>query len=146
MGFDDYALVALPPGKTIEVKLDQLPRAPIVHLEHLGETNKAYLDDQIAQANAKFAWEAGSKKKQISKKKLAERRQKCADILVKHSVRKLETTHSNGAEATLADVPLWMETIIKFTPELVDLMWDLANNAENYRDAPASDPKELAEK
>lgn len=145
MGFDDYALAALPPAKTLPLKLDQLPREPVVHLEHLGETNHKYLDDQIAQSNAKIAT-GGTKHHQVSKKKIREMRAKRADILVKHSIRNLETTHSNGTPATMADVPMWMEKVLEHTPELVDMMWDFASNAELYRDAPLSDPKELAEK
>lgn len=146
MGFDDYEQAALKPGKTVAMKLDMLPRSPVVHLEMLGETNATYLNDQIAQANAKLVTAGSGGKKQLSKKRLLEMRERRADIISKHGIRKLEATHSNGKTATQDEIPEWVASVLKWTPDVIDQIWDFANNPEFYRDAIVSDTEQLAEK
>jgi hypothetical protein len=141
----DYSQFVLKTGKTVPFKVNMLPGEPVAHIEHLGESNASYLSDQIAQANAKTMAAAGvsQKKKLLSKKALEELRDKRRDIISKHAVRDLVAKHSDGTPATKADIPMWVAAL---PPDIIDLIWDFANNAENFRDVIESEPKELAEK
>lgn len=144
MGFD-YSAAVLKPGKTIPVSLDMLPGKPAVQLEHLGDENVSWLNDQIAKANAKIAMAAftDNKKKQLSPKKIEEARKLRRDILAKHAVRGLTAKHKDGTPATVSDIPMWCDAI---PPDVVDKLWSIANDDELYRDVDEQDSKELAEK
>lgn len=140
--FDQFKVAALKPGKTMPLVLDMLPGRPVVHLEHLGETNAPFWADQIARANARNA--IGSSKKKITKKDLRELRQKKRDVLAKHGIRKLEALHSDKTPATSADIPDFVEAI---PDDVVDVVFDYASNPDNYREIQIEgDPDEIAEK
>lgn len=144
MGFD-YSAAVLKPGRLIDISLDMLPGKVSVKLEHLGDENLSYLNDQIAKANAKLAIVAsGDKKTQLTLKKLEENRKLRRDILAKHAVRELTATHNNGTAATNDDIPAWVDAI---PGDVVDKLWNFANNEELYRDVVVEpDSKALAEK
>lgn len=142
MGFDQFRKAELEPGHTVPMVLDMLPGEPVIHVEHLGETNSTYLDDEIARANAKPASAGGKGQQKISKVKLAEIRTKRRATLAKHVIRKLEAKHSDGKPATVEDIPLFVDSI---PGDVVDTIWNFANNAENFRPS-LDDVKDLAEK
>lgn len=144
MGFD-YTRQELPPGKTVPFVLDMLPGKPVVHLEWLGETNKTWMSDQLARANAK-KHAAKKIEKTLTEHDIVEMREKNRVYLAKHSVRDLEAIHTDTKKAaTKDDIPLFMKSI---PWDVVDLIVEFASNQENYRehDEPLADPKDLAEK
>lgn len=151
MGFD-YSLQEMVSGYTIPILLDGLPGSPVVHIEHLGPDNRTLLAEQIATANATLAEAAKATKKRIGKKQsdappvvdeswFQNRTASRRETLIKHVVRKLEATHTDGTAATDADIPAWVNAIPKAT---VDLLYELAEgNANFFR---PSEPKDIAKK
>ena len=141
----DFAASNLRPGKTVALKLNMLPGQPVIHVEHLGESNQTFWNDQIARANSRDAVAAivASKPGKITKKVIKERRKKDRETLAKHAVRDLEAKHSDGRPATRDDIPDFMDAI---PDDVVDIIRDFAQDPENFRDRVEADPEDTAEK
>lgn len=138
----NYAAAELAPGKTITVRLDQLPGKPVVQLEHLGETNRTWLDDQLAKANTQQASKSSKARGKVSKRKLAESLAAARDLLAAHSVRDLVAKHADGKPATTADIPDWCAAI---PADIVWLLVEIAADPESFREA-FDDVDAIAEK
>lgn len=155
MAFEQYAAAGLRSGKTTALVLNMLPgwrdadgkmQYPVVHVEHLGETNQTFWNDQIARANSREAIAAVmAKPGKITKKVLSARRKKDREALAAHAVRRLEARHKDGTPATAADIPDFMEAI---PDDVVDVIRDFAMDPENFREAASddADPEETAGK
>lgn len=146
MAFGKIAAATLVAGKTVALKLDMLPGQPVVHVEHLGETNEDYWNDQIARANTQDSVSVGRRAGggKITRKTVHKRREKDRETLTKYAVRHLEAKHDDGRDATDADIPEFMQSI---PPDVVDTIRDFVLNEENFREGiPESDPQELAGK
>lgn len=124
----DYSSAALKPGKTIPLKLYMLPGEPVVHVEHLGETNASFWNDSIAKANGGERRVGGNA---LTKRAIASARRKNRATLAAHAIRKLDATHSDGKAATLADIPEFVDAL---PDDIVDFLRDYCTNQENFRD------------
>ncbi len=141
MAFEQIRSAGLKPGKTVPLILNMLPGEPVIHVEHLGDENTGFLNDAIAKANAKAA--LGTKGQKLSRAKLDEMREKNRATLAKHSVRSLEAKHSDGRAATDKDIPEFVDAL---PADVVDIVVQFVNDAENFRDRMESKPEDLAEK
>ncbi len=145
MAFDHISKAALTPGKTIPLSLDMLPGTPVIDVEHLGDENASYLDDEIAKANAKGVSAGSQKGKKVTPARLVEIREKRRDIIAKHAIRHLkDVKHSDGKQATDAEIPAFAAAL---PGDVVDKIWDIVTDAELFRERSIDgDPKALAEK
>ena len=132
MAFNNIKDSAPKPGKLVSVVLDMLPGRPVVHLEHLGDTNESWTADQIARANSKTSLGFGSRK--ASKKLLREIVERKRQAIADHAIRDLEAKHSDGTLATKADIPAFTEAL---PPHVVEMIYDFASNANNWIELPA---------
>jgi hypothetical protein len=130
MAFDNIRSAGLIAGRVVKLQFNNLPGQPVVHVEHLGETNAAWLNDEIARANSTSALVTSSRSA-LSKQKIGEARLKRRTVFAKHAARKLEAKHSNGADATDDDIP---EFIAALPDEVFDAAWTFACDAENFRE------------
>ncbi len=140
MAFDKIRSAELVPGKTVALKLDMLPGSPVVHVEHLGEENSSWVNEQIATANSK---PLSRGKKKLTAKGLKEATEEHRKEIADHAIRGLDATHDDGTPATKADIP---EFVASLPRDVVDLIWVFAYTPANWRDTIEVDAKELAEK
>ncbi len=142
MAFGRIKAASLKAGKTVPLKLNQLPGDPIVHIEHLGETNASWWNDSVAQAGAKDA--APDAKAKVTLKTLAAARAKNRAVIAKHAIRKLEAIHDDGRKATDADIPEFVDAL---PDHVFDIVKNFALDHNNFMErAIDGDPDELAEK
>jgi hypothetical protein len=145
--FDYIADAALVPGKTVPYKFTQFIGEPVVHVEHLGETNKTYLNEEIARANSSAALASSGGGKRVSKQLIKEQRDKRRKIYAKHAVRKLEAKTKTGEAAGQDLIPDFVNSL---PDEVFDVAWNFVRDPENFReltiDADEDSTKALVEK
>lgn len=161
----DYSAANVTPGRTIRVVMNNLPPMPrregeeaspgfpVAHVELLNDDNRSYQGYLIQRADA-----SKKKGKLIDEKpktlearverameqtaeKRAERRRE-----IHHAVRKIEARHSDGADATEADIPAWIAALPQ---DAVDRIWIIAHDEDMFRDGlwtPTNTEVEIAEK
>ncbi len=130
MAFQHIKNAGLVAGHTVKLQFNNLPGAPVVHVEYLGETNSGWLNDEIARANSVSAMVTSSKAT-LSKQKIQETRGKRRAAFAKHAVRKLEAKHSDGKDATTDDIPEFVDAL---PDEVFDSAWLFVVDAENFRE------------
>jgi hypothetical protein len=140
--FSKYADAALKSGKTVKLKLNMLPGAPTIHVEHLGENNAGYWTDLTARAGTGAA-EIGTARGGRTLEERQERRKRNRETLARHAVRQLDAKHDDGTPATNADIPEWCEAI---PPDVVDMIFVFALDPENFREHSFAATADLAEK
>lgn len=138
--FASYAAAALVPGKTVELRLNMLPGSPVVHVEHLGETNVGYTNDTVAGAGMGVAAAGNRKRTPKERKELRDKRRK---TLAAHAIRKLDAKHDDGTAATNADIPEWLDAV---PDDVVDTMFFFALDADNFREVTFASVAAVAEK
>ncbi len=142
MAFGKIEAASLKPGKTVALKLNQLPGSPVVHVEHLGETNASWWNDNVTKADPKAA--APDRAGKATLKSIAAARAANRIIVAKHAVRRLEATHDDGRKATDEDIPEFVESL---PDHVFDIVKNFALDANNFMDVAAdSDANELAGK
>lgn len=114
-------------ANTVPLVLDQLRGNPILHVEHLGDTNSEFWSDAIAKANAA----SSNRKQKISEQLIRENRLKNRDTVAKHSVRKLENVfHDDKTPAGVADI---RDVVFSLPDDVFDVVWGFVNDANNFR-------------
>lgn len=143
--FSHISKAVVPPGKTVPLVLDMLPGSPVLHVEHLGESNQQYWNDQIARANTAEARVGDRANQAITKRGLKKRRDKDRETLAKFSVRDIEARHTDGTPATKEDIPDFLEAC---PDDVIDTIRDFVINPDNFRErgAAPADPSDTAEK
>ena len=141
----DFTPALVTPGRLVPMLLNMLPGSPTVHLEYLGEENASFLTYQLEQANAvvkgrKLAIGRGEVPK-VTAADLTDVTKMRAEL--RHAIRKLEAKHTDGTEATAADIP---DFIAALPPDTVRRIHAVAENIENFRNSAFAEPKALAEK
>lgn len=128
-------------ANTVPLVLDQLRGNPVLHVEHLGDTNADFWSDAIAKANAA----SSNRKVKISDELIRENRLKNRDTVAKHSVRRLENVfHDDKSPATSADI---RDVVFSLPNDVFDVVWSFVNDANNFREtAIDGEPSELAKK
>ena len=141
MAFDHIKRSAIAPGKTVQLVLNMLPGSPVVHVEHVGETNVGFMNELLAKANGRHLATSSSS---LSAKDRDDARARNRETLARHSIRHLEATHSDGTPATDTDIP---DFVAALPDDVVDLIRDFVRDPNNFRERPIEgDPKAIAEK
>lgn len=147
--FSGYKSQAPKVGKTFKYVLRGLRNAdgshPAVHIEHLGEENKAFWLELLAKAQADARAAASASTPAEMDKDRRESRALNRDRLIRHSARRLENVfHDDGTPATDKDISGF---ILSIPDGDFDALFAAAENPANYRDYPiAGDPATIAEK
>ncbi len=136
-------------GKLIPIVLNQFPGDPILHCEHLGSTNQAFMADSLRSAGT----EAVRSSKTISMEEIAINRIENRKTVAQFSVRKLEGFYyddADGGRDLSRPVPSTPEGIAEVVDALSDADFDIVltmvRNLENFRDAPVAKPEDVAKK
>lgn len=159
MGFAHFTAARIVAGKIIPVVLNQLPGAPVVGLEHIGDGNATFVADQIAKAGTDEALHPGAilasaaavrarradtRGKADDEREQREQIARFRELVLRHGVRQLvDVKHSDGAKATDADIPEFVTSL----PD--DVVVDLALicfNKEHWRERPEADVATVAGK
>lgn len=112
--FSNYAKQGPQPGKTVPYALERLRNPdgthPIVHLEHLGEENRPFWLEMLAEAQAEMP--APTKNPAEIDKRRRDNRAANREIVIRHSARRLENVvKDDGALATDADLSHFIRAI-----------------------------------
>lgn len=144
----DFSESEIATGRTCPLVLDQLKGdpPPIIHVEHLGDTNKTYLSEQLGSANAsakKKAERAKERGDAIITEKDVDRQYKEMRADLKHAVRDLDAVFNvgdrKGQKAAKTDIPLFVS---KLPNDVVKFIWLFARNPNNFREYVLNDSEE----
>lgn len=143
MSFRKLEAQAVEPNRTVPLVLAQLKGEPILHVEHLGETNREFWNDALARANVQT--NTASKRTRITDSKIKENRIKNRDLVAKYSVRALEKVfHDDGSPATIADI---RDVVFALPDDVFDEVLRFVGDPNNFRDVEIEgDAEELAKK
>jgi hypothetical protein len=155
MPFGSVTAQHLQTGKTVELVLNQLVilgEHPVLVVEHLGETNKAFWNDALAKANVKAT--DGARRTKLTPADVIAGRIKNREAVAKFSVRGTIGFYHDHADrpgvpdparpATNVDI---RDIVMALPDEVFDSVLAFVINGENFREhAIAGDPKELAGK
>lgn len=165
--YDHYGAAQVTAGKTVPLALtffNPHPMAsghhPVLDVEHIGDTNEAFLNDMIARSNARV--QIGEDTSKLSKKKLSDIMEKNRDTLIKYSVKGMRYVYKKGGTLAIdgkpkpgddPEAPTCRDTdqlaafIRSWSQDVVHKVWTFVTNAENYRETVIhGDARELAEK
>lgn len=137
--FSNYAEQGMHFGKTVPYEVTELVNAdgthPIVHLEHLGETNISLVEESLAQAGSEQDAPADTLARLASSQ----------ETVIKHSAKRIERVFfADGTPATDADIAGFIRSM---PPRTFHRLLSYAMNAANfYKQVITSDPGALAEK
>lgn len=142
MAFRHIEAQAVPRSKTVPLVLWQLTGNPVLHVEHLGETNSEFWNDALAKANA-GAFRGGKKK--LTDALIKERRVKNRETVARYAVRALENVfHDDGKAATTADI---RDVVYALPDDVFDFVLAFVEDANNFRDTEIDgSPDEIAKK
>jgi hypothetical protein len=155
MAFGSISKQRVEVGRTREFTLHALSilgAAPVLVVEHLGESNTQYWNDSIARANAEGAVNGRRRRVQLSAAKIREIRERNREIVAKYSVRATRGFFHDYADrpgvpdpkrpATSADIA----DIVRALPDDVfDELFEFVQEPGNFRDQEIiGDPKTLA--
>lgn len=150
MPFEKLAAQKVKPGKTVELVLNQLTSphgAPIIAIEHLGESNRQWWGDQIARAKASSAIRTSKKAKDdsISEEAIAAARMANRETLATYSVRHLvRVFHDDGTQATDDDIKAFVMSI---PDDVIDSIISHATDPNIFRDVAIEGvPADIAKK
>lgn len=131
-------------AKTVPLVLNQLRGEPVLHVEHLGETNKPFWNDALARANATAGISSGKRMK-ITDAKIRETRLKNRELVAKYSVRGLENVfHDDGKPAGAEDI---RDVVFALPDDVFDAVLGFVSDPNNFRDVEIEgDAEDLAGK
>jgi hypothetical protein len=148
VGFSRYAKQGPQQGRTVPYPLRGLRNpdgtSPILHVEHIGEGNRAFWLDSLARASAKAGKPSGTTPVEIDRAR-REARDDNREILISFSVRRVENAfHDDGTPATNADI---RAIVMAIPDEDFDRLTVFVNSYNNFRDYTITEePDKLAEK
>lgn len=118
---------------------------PVLHVEHLGETNTGYYMDALSKATAQDKPRPRDLNPQALAQAVREARNRRREVVAVHCVRKLENVyHRDGREAGAGDV---VDLVWALPDDVFDSLWDFASDPANFRTAPIEgDPVAIAGK
>jgi hypothetical protein len=147
MAFSSYAKQTPQAGKTVAYTMRGLRNPdgsrPLLHVEHVGESNRPFWLEALARASARAR--AGASTPLDIDRAQREDREERREILARHSVRNVENVfHDDGCIATAADIP----EILRSIPDHdIDELWTFVQNHNNFRSYSITESAEpLAEK
>src|SRR5262245_18224853 len=143
--FEHYEAAAVRPGKLRRVRLEMLPGAPEIDVEHLGETNKTWLAEMVGKAGTNPVQVVGTGPggAQTAAER-AEQLERFRGILASHGVRHLVSVRrADGTPAVDADIARWCAAI---PPDVVTRLVVLCFDVDKFRDGPEVDAETLAGK
>lgn len=134
--FSNYEKQAPRSGQTVPYEVTELKNPdgthPIVHIEHIGDSNETFVEEMLARAGADEVDETHAAK-------LATAR----DRVIRHAARRLERVFfSDGTQATDADIPGFVRAL---PVRAFDRMARFAMSEAPFVEI-ATDPQALAEK
>lgn len=150
MSFGNYASQAPKAGKTSPCVLRGLRNPdgshPVVHVEYLGEENKAFYLEMLAKTQARMRAAMVASTPAEMDRQAREERADNREVVIQHSARRLENVlHADGSTATDKDIAGFIRSI----PDRdFDGLFAHAQNHNNFRDYPVAvgDPQAIAEK
>lgn len=146
--FGHYTKQAPQQGRTVPYVLYGLRNAdgtsPIVHVEHIGESNRPFWLDALAKASAKAKEGAAAPTTptEIDRMRRANREDN-RETVIAHSARRLERVfRQDGTPATDKDLRAF---ILAIPDSDFDELWAFVQNPHNFRDFTiAEEPEKLA--
>lgn len=130
MTFRNLEIQKLAPGKVVPLVLNQLAGEPVLHVEHLGESNTEFWNDAIAKAGTRAS--AGNTRRAVTAATIREARDSNRKTVAKYAVRGLENiVDDDGNAAGIAEIPA---VVAALPDEVFDSVLAFCSNPENFRE------------
>jgi hypothetical protein len=157
MGFGSVTNQALRQGATVELVLNQLVilgESPVLVVEHLGESNRAFWNAALAEARATTKAGQAGRVAKLTDAQVAKARMENRETVAKYSVRATHGFFHDRVDAPgipdskrPAGPEDIRDVVMSLPDEVFDSVMAFVVNPENFRErAIADDPKAIAGK